>query len=185
MELTPVQEAGTWLEKANANLDPDLLSIETVREQFAVYARAERLVAYGKTMLARKLDDAGEVARTTGVSVGKAKVTVDTGKALSDAMEVCDAFKSGDISADQASEIARAEQAEPGSASELLEVAERESFQVLRERARKVVLAALDAQRSRRGLYRPGVGPASRVRRGEMRGLWQTVSAREGSFRAS
>jgi hypothetical protein len=116
MELTPVQEAGTWLEKANANLDPDLLSIETVREEFAVYARPERLVAYGKTMLARKLDDAAEVARTTGVSVGKAKVTVDTGKALSDAMEVCDAFKSGDISADQASEIARAEQAEPGSA---------------------------------------------------------------------
>jgi hypothetical protein len=43
---------------------------------------------------------------------------------------------------DQASEIARAEQAEPGSASDLLEVAQKETFQVLREQARKVVLEA-------------------------------------------
>jgi Domain of unknown function (DUF222) len=105
-------------------------------------ARAEKLVAYGKTMLARKLDDAAEVARTTGISIGKAKATVDTAKTLSDAPEVCEAFKGGDISVDQASEIARAEKAEPGCATELLEVAYEETFQVLRERARKVVLAA-------------------------------------------
>lgn len=43
---------------------------------------------------------------------------------------------------DQATEIARAEKAEPGSATELLEVAHKESFQVLREKARKVVLEA-------------------------------------------
>jgi hypothetical protein len=119
MELTPIQEAVTWLEKANANLDPDLMSAGTARGEFALYAQAEMLVAYGKTMLARKLSDPAEVARTTGVSVDKAKATVDTAQTLSDAPEVCDAFRGGDISFDQASETARAEKAEPGAAAEL------------------------------------------------------------------
>jgi hypothetical protein len=48
----------------------------------------------------------------------------------------------GDISLEQATEIARAEEVRPGSASELLRTAETESFQALREKARKTVLEA-------------------------------------------
>lgn len=81
MERSPIQEAVSWLEKASATLDPDLLSIEIARDEFALYARAEKLVAYGKTMLANKLDDISEVARTSGVSTGKAKATVEAGEA--------------------------------------------------------------------------------------------------------
>jgi hypothetical protein len=148
MEATHVDEAVELLEKANANLEPELLSAHAARDLLAAYARAEKLSAYGKTMLARKVDDATETARVTGTSVAKAKATVDNGKALSEADEVRSAFQSGAISSDQAAEIARAEQAHPGSASELLEVAARDSFQVLREKARKVVLEA----EQRRGL---------------------------------
>ena len=43
---------------------------------------------------------------------------------------------------DQASEIATAEKASPGSSSELLKLAQDESFQTLREKSRKVVLEA-------------------------------------------
>jgi hypothetical protein len=114
----------------------------------AEYARLKKLAAYGETMLARKLEDPEELARVTGTSVGKAKATVETAKVLKESGEVTAAFAGGDISLDQATEIARAEQASPGSATELLRTAETESFQVLRESARKVVLEA----EQRRGL---------------------------------
>ena len=142
MGFRDIKEAVTWLEKANADLEPELLSAHAAREQLALYARAEKLTAYGTTVLARRLDNASEVARTTGVSVGRAKAAVDTGKALADADEVRAAFKGGDISLDQATEIARAEQSCPGSSTELLKVAHEESFQALREKSRKVVLEA-------------------------------------------
>ena len=142
MGFSDIKEAVTWLEKANTDLEPELLSAQAAREQLALYARAEKLTAYGTTVLARRLDDASEVARLTGVSVGRAKAVVDTGKALTEADEVRDAFKGGDVSLDQASEIARAEQARPGSSSELLAVADKEAFHVLRDKARKTVLEA-------------------------------------------
>jgi hypothetical protein len=148
MESTAIGESLTWLEKANADLESELMTADAARNQLALYARAEKMAAYGKTVLARKLDDAIEVARVTGTSVPKARATVDTAKALRDADEVRDAFQGGDISLEQATEIARAEQARPGAASELLPVATTESFQVLRERARRIVLEA----EQRRGL---------------------------------
>jgi hypothetical protein len=142
MESTAIGEAVSWLEKANADLQPELLKADETYQLLADYARAEKLAAYGKTMLARKLDDAAEVARVSGFSMGKAKTTVEASKALEDADQVRDAFKGGAISLDQAAEIAKAEASAPGSASELLAVAHRESFQVLREKTRKVILEA-------------------------------------------
>ena len=107
-----------------------------------LYARAKKLASFGETVIGRKVDDAAVLARATGTSVGKAKQTVETAKALQDAEVVADAFASGALSLDQATEIARAEKARPGSASELLMVADEGSFQVLREKSRKVVLEA-------------------------------------------
>ncbi|MGH2778143.1 MAG: HNH endonuclease, partial [Actinomycetota bacterium] len=78
----------------------------------------------------------------TGSSTGKAKETIATGKVLSGSAPLADALKQGDISLDQASEIARAEESSPGAASGLLEVAQAESFHVLRDKARKVKLEA-------------------------------------------
>ena len=142
MGSTPIDEAVTLLEKANANLEPELLSADAARDLLAAYARAEKLATFGKTVVAQRLDDATEVARVTGTSVGKAKATVETGKALRDADDVRGAFAGGEISWDQTAEIVKAEQARPGSASELLPVATGEAFHVLKERARKIVLEA-------------------------------------------
>ena len=75
-------EAVTQLEKANANLEPELLSLAAAREQLETYARAQRLVAFGVAALARRIDDASELARATGSSTGKARDTIATGKVL-------------------------------------------------------------------------------------------------------
>lgn len=140
MEVSYVDEAIELLEKANADLEPELLAAADARELLRIYTRAEALVAYGKTVLARRVSDAAEVARATGTSIGKAKAAVETGEALAAADATREALKAGRISGDQAREIARAEAACPQAATSLLEEAQDGSFHVLRERARKVVL---------------------------------------------
>ena len=142
MEKTFIDEAIVWAEKSNADLEPDLMTAEDARYARARYSRLRKLAEYGETALARKVDDAEEIAKMSGTSEGKAKATVETAKALKEADEVAGAFAGGDISLDQATEIARAEVAKPGAATELLKAAAKESFQVLRDRARKVVLEA-------------------------------------------
>ena len=137
-----MDEAIRQIEKSNIDLDPEVMDAHSVRELLSRYAKAKKLVSYGETMLAAKLDDPEMVARTTGVSVGKAKAAVDTGNSLKAADEVREAFKSGELSLDQAGEIAQAEQASPGSSTGLLKLAQGDSFQALRERSRKVVLEA-------------------------------------------
>lgn len=142
MKTVAIDEAVTWLEKANADLEPELLTDPAAREMFAAFARAEKLASFGKTMLARRMNDAAAVAKVAGTSVGKAKASLEAGNALAQAPEVRTAFRRGGISLDQAAEIARAEVAKPGCASDLLDAAGTESFQVLREKSRKIVLEA-------------------------------------------
>lgn len=142
MEVAPVDEAIELLEKANANLEPELMSGPAARRLLKAYARAQRLAAFGVAALARKVDDASELARMTGTSMGRAKDTVATGKVLGSAEELSDAFRHGDISLDQASEIAKAEESSPGATEELLDVAQEEAFHVLRDKARMLKLEA-------------------------------------------
>jgi hypothetical protein len=130
------------LAKENANLEPELLTTERARELMAGYARAEKLVAFGLAALTRKLDDPAELARLTGTPVGKAKAVVATGEAMASSQELSSALKQGDISLEQATEIAAAEQAAPGAAAELVPLAQKEPFHVLKNRARKTKLEA-------------------------------------------
>jgi hypothetical protein len=114
MEVAVVDEAVELLEKANADLEPELLSAPAARKLLEAYDWAQRLATFGVATLARKLDDALELARATGTSVGKAKDTIATGKVLGDSEELSDALRHGDISLDQAAEIATAERSAPG-----------------------------------------------------------------------
>lgn len=129
------------LEKANADLEPDLMSQDEVEHAFELYSRAEHLVAYGKAMLARRMDEA-KVARLAGTSIGKAKAVVATGNAMESSPELSQALQHGDVSLDQAVEIASAVQSAPGAAKELLKVAQAGAFHVLRDEARRVKLEA-------------------------------------------
>ncbi|MGH2695099.1 MAG: hypothetical protein ACRDJJ_09850, partial [Actinomycetota bacterium] len=136
MEVAYVDEAVELLEKANADLEPELLGVPEARKRLKAYARAQRLAAFGVAALARKIDDASELARVTGTSLGRAKETVTTGKTLGDSDDLSEALRHGEISLDQAAEIAKAEESSPGAATELLAVAQEESFNVLKEKAR-------------------------------------------------
>lgn len=129
-----IDQAIELLEKANADLQPELLSAPVARRLLASYARARRLVDFGITGLSRKLDDASELARVTGTSMGKAKALVSTGKVLATSAELSAALQQGDISLDQAGEIAAAEESCPGAATELVAVAQKESFHVLKDK---------------------------------------------------
>ena len=142
MDEAYIDQAIELLEKANADLEPDLLPAPAKRRLRASYARARKLVDFGIADLSGDLDDATELARLTGTSLGKAKETITTGKVVADSAPLGEALRQGDISLEQASEIAKAEESSPGVARELLGVAERESFHVLRERARAAKLAA-------------------------------------------
>src|ERR671918_1688795 len=142
MATTQIHDVVQGLEKANANLEADLLPVESARELFDEYAKVKKLAAYGEAMLASRIDDAAAVARATGTSMGQAKKTLETGAVLKDAPEVGDALARGEVSLDQAGEIAKAEQASPGSATELLAMAQSESFHALRDEARWVKLEA-------------------------------------------
>jgi hypothetical protein len=116
--------------------------VDGARDLFDEYARAEKLISYGKAELARRIDDAAAVARAAGTSMGQAKKTLETGVALKDAPEVGEALARGEVSLDQAAEITKAEQASPGCSEELLKVAKEESFHALRDQARRVKLEA-------------------------------------------
>ena len=141
-ELAVLEDFNDNLEKLNAGLEPELLSSEDTRRMFAEYARAQRLAAFGIAALARRVDNASEVAAVTGTSMGKAKETVATGKVLAGSAELHSAMQQGDVSLDQALEIARAEEASPGSAAALIAVSQDAPFHVLREKARKTKLEA-------------------------------------------
>jgi hypothetical protein len=69
MDLSPVEQAVELLEKANAELQPELLPAAVADKLLAAYARAEKLAGYGVAALAAKRNDACELARITGTSI--------------------------------------------------------------------------------------------------------------------
>ncbi len=102
MEASYVDEAIELLEKANADLEPELMSMPEARAKLRSYARAQRLVAFGVAALSRKVDNHHELAKLTGTSLGKAKETAATGEVLAASAQLDAALRQGDISLDQA-----------------------------------------------------------------------------------
>jgi hypothetical protein len=157
MDAGYVGEAIELLEKANADLEPELMRADDARRLLEAYARAEKLAAFGLAALSRKVDDAAEMARVTGTFVGKAKAVFTTGKVMASAGELGTALQQGDISLDQAAEIAQAEESSPGAAAELVALAQQAPMHVLRDKARAIKLDAeqrrglAERQRSARG----------------------------------
>jgi hypothetical protein len=142
MDSALIDEAIELVEKANANLEVELLDRATARRLLAAYARARRVVDFRIADLSRKLDDAAELARVTGTPTGTAKAVTSIATVLATSTELSAALQHGDISLDQAAEIAAAEEAAPGAAAELVAIAQNKSFHVLRDRARKTRLEA-------------------------------------------
>ena len=128
-------------EKANSGLEPELVSVPDAKTCTALYAKLNRLSSFGVTAFAHK-QDAADLARVTGTSMGKAKDMAATSEVLASSRPLDSALRKGEVSLDQATEIARAEEASPGSAKELLKIAKTESFHVLKDEARRTKLEA-------------------------------------------
>jgi hypothetical protein len=116
MERHYLAEAVGFARKANQALSPERCSDAEAREMLGRYAELEKLAAFGKTALASRLGDPGRLARASGTSMGKAREALKTAQAAEATPELGAALRSGTVSLDQATEIARAESAAPGSA---------------------------------------------------------------------
>jgi hypothetical protein len=141
--LRQIEEAIALLKKANANVQPERVETVLARRFVAAFAQVQNLGSFGVAAFSCRVDDPAEVARVTGVSMGRAKDVVATGAAMKTSPDLASAMKKGALSQDQAAEISKAEEAAPGAAGELLRIAKSESFHVLREKARKARLQAL------------------------------------------
>ncbi|MGH2750774.1 MAG: HNH endonuclease signature motif containing protein [Actinomycetota bacterium] len=130
------------LERANEKLQPGEMSRREARSLLDAYSRIVKLGGYGVAALSPSIGDPSTVARASGTSLGKARDAVATGSILRSAPELGDALSQGTVSLDEAAEIARAEEAAPGSARTLVKVAQDEAFHVLKDQARKVKLEA-------------------------------------------
>ena len=86
------------------------------------------------------------LAQVSGSSVGEAKAALETAVALPEVPEVGEAVAAGELSLAQAREIARTEEARPGSASLLLDVARRRGLAAVRDEGRRIRLAAVDPE---------------------------------------
>ena len=137
-----LERAIELLEKANAELEPELLDSSSARAVLQRYARARRLVDFGVAAVARKVDDAAVVSRATGTPVGHAKATIELGNNLKAAPELGAALATGAVSAEQAIHIASAEASVPGVTENLVKVANSEPFHVFKDHARRLKLEA-------------------------------------------
>ena len=75
-----IDQAIELLEKANAELQPELLPLPLARKLLGAYARVEKLGGFGVAALSRKVNDASEVAKVTDTSMGRAKAVVSTAR---------------------------------------------------------------------------------------------------------
>jgi hypothetical protein len=86
------------------------------------------------------------LARQGGESTSAARRRIDTGKSVADCPEARSALLAGELSLDQAGEIASTESEVPGSGPELLDLAKRRSLGELRDRARAIRSEAVDPE---------------------------------------
>jgi hypothetical protein len=94
------------------------------------------------------------LSHATGVPVGAAARTLETARRLEDLPETADAFRAGELSEVQASEIAAAASLDPASESQLLEtVRGSKSFKGVRDACREVQVRAVDDREKARWLH--------------------------------
>ena len=138
-----MDQAIECLERLNAGLTPDGYPPNAARSLQARYARVVKLGSFGEVLLADRVGDPAELARVGGTSMGRARKTLDTGRQVAKTPVLDEALRCGEVSFDQAAEIARTEAVAPGAAGILVDVARRSKFHVLKEEARKMRLEAL------------------------------------------
>ncbi len=146
-------EPGLWSGADCAALAVRLAAVEKACAAARVRAAA-RAAACGALPGAGAGDPAEWLARQTGTSGPRAREELETAEALAALPRTREAVEAGELSLEQAREIARTEADAPGSEAELLGVARTQSLRALKDRARKRrmdVLNIAELHRRRRG----------------------------------
>src|SRR5438105_8746462 len=150
-------EVARVVDEALATFDPELLSGDDCARAAAALARIEKACAAARVRAAARAAACGVhrrrgfgdpeewLARLSGSSTTEARRAWDTVATLESCPRTADAVALGDLSLDQAREIVKAEAARPGSEGALLATARREGLHALRDEARNLRLAAIDA----------------------------------------
>ncbi|MCA1690824.1 MAG: DUF222 domain-containing protein [Acidimicrobiales bacterium] len=162
-----VESAAEWLREAVAALEPGCFSGEQASALVDAFAKIERLGAAGRTLMARRVEEtnlwrrqgqrsaAHWMAAKTGSSVGAAAGALATARRLEALPATAEAYRAGELSELQASEIVSAAAVDPGAEQALLASAGTDGVAGLRERCRAVRAAAADDEVARhRALHR-------------------------------
>ena len=141
-----------------ARFEPDTVHGSDAARLVELVAEGERLCTAGRTLAARRVEEANAwrqtghrsaahwMAAKVGTSVGQAVGTLQTARCLEHAPATAAAFRSGMLSETQAREIATAAAAAPSSEPELLRAASTHTVAELRERCRRVRSAAVRSE---------------------------------------
>src|SRR6266516_8116566 len=142
------------------------MDVSQCKEAVDLYTRLERLAVAGRGLVARRVEDAVTwkrdghrsaahwFASTTGVSVGAAARSLQTARELEGLPETADAFRAGELSEAQATEIAAAATLDPSAEGCLLDSARGgSSFRGFRDRCREAALRAADDRKTAQRLH--------------------------------
>src|SRR4051794_18708350 len=135
------------LERVVAELEPERLASDDVLRALDRVVRIGKLAEAGRGGLARGGDDRGPhqraghlsaahlLAASSGTTVGAAVAAIETGRAMSAHAELDAAFRSGDLSLEQASAISGAVTVDPSAERALLDAAKVEGLKSMRAKA--------------------------------------------------
>jgi hypothetical protein len=145
-----LEAAVARLDDVVRGLEPQVFDASGAARLVDVFARGERLCAAGKALAARRVDETGAwreddarsgahwLAARSGGTVGDAERSLRTACALDELPATQAAFRAGELSTAQASEIAETASGAPGTEADLLATATEASMKVLRDECRRV-----------------------------------------------
>ena len=152
--LGQVRQAIATLGRVVAELDPECLSGRHAHQLVEEFAQAERIVAAGKALAARRVDETGSfdrsrhrstahfVAKVSGTSVAAAEATLKTARLVVELPATEAAMRAGKLSGPQANVIAVAATADPSAERELVRSAQVDGMKGLKRRCDRVMEAA-------------------------------------------
>ncbi len=149
-----VQAIQTRLAALCAELDPEAIPLPEVDELWGRFDTIEKLAAGAKTLLARRVEQAGKwrasgdrsaaqyLSRKAGTSIGAAKGALTASKQLAELPAASEAVRRGELSPAQTEAIADAATADPSAEARLLVAAKRRTLTELREECGRTKAAA-------------------------------------------
>ncbi|MEI2652091.1 MAG: hypothetical protein V9G12_08035 [Microthrixaceae bacterium] len=144
---TDLRRALIALQVVMAELDPAAIPLPDATAVFTLFADVRRLAGNGQTLMAGRVKEAREwarsghttvedwIANTTGSSVGAAKDQVRTSERLDQLPDTTEQMRTGGVSPEQADIVADAAAVNPASERDLLDRARRDSNKALRDEA--------------------------------------------------